>query len=414
MNKTALIGPKRRFFQWTLACLWFSIPFFRVRGHSLVEIDLPDLAFYLAGAVFRIEEMHLFWLLTMAAIFLFLFLTMVLGRIWCGWACPQTAFTDLAESIARLIGMSVNNNRISGKSWQQTALHFLYLVVALLVGFSFVWYFVPPYEFFSRLSAGNLGPWPLGTGLTLSAIVMLDLMFLRRLFCREFCPYGRFQTILVHPGTLTLHSLPSEIDRCIDCEACVRACPMGIDIRDGFQIECINCAQCIDACRQVMAPRKQQGVIGYTFGTENLGWRALLEPRIILIGLAGLLLITALFYNTAHRTSVTLKLRNSPSVTARLLDNGQVLTFYNGHFRNLSSDPQNLTIKATLGTGENVGIKGPDSLTLQPNEKKLLRFGVITDNPAENSRREIIFSVYSQSGKVLDNKAFITHIKEEQ
>ncbi len=413
MTNPRFIGPKRRWFQWSLAALWFVIPFIRISGQSLIEIDLPNLNFYLGNTIFRIEEMHLFWLLIMSVLFLFLFLTMVLGRIWCGWGCPQTAFTDLAETLARLIGMKVENNRLDGNTWQQIVLHLSYLAMALLAGFSFVWYFVPPYDFFNHLIAGSIGPWPLGTGLVIAAVVMLDLTLLRRLFCQDFCPYGRFQAIIAHPGTLTIRSLPSEIDRCIDCKACIRICPTGIDIREGFQIECINCTLCIDACREVMAPRGQQGIIDYTFGTKNIGWRALLEPRIVLMGLTSLLLAIALLYNITHRSEVTLKLRNSPHVKARLLENNQVLSFYNGHFRNLSESPLNLTIRATLEGGGNIEIKGPASLILKPNEKKFLRFGVITANPAENSRHEILFSVYSQDGKVLDNKAFITHLREE-
>ena len=189
---------------------------------------------------------------------------------------------------------------------------------------------------------------------------------------------------------------------------------MGIDTRDGFQVECIDCARCVDACHQAMSPRKEPGIIGYTFGTEEKGWRALLEPRIILIGLACLLFIGALLHNASDRTPVSFKLRSSPSVSARLIAGNKVLSFYDGYFRNLSSSPIDLTIVATLESGEKLQIKGPGSLTLQANEKRLLRFGIATTNPGKNLPRKILFSVYSQDGKVLENKAFITHISEKQ
>jgi cytochrome c oxidase accessory protein FixG len=412
MDKPTLIGTKRRVFQGVLIFLWLAVPFFRINGHGMIEIDLPNLTFYLGGTAFRIEEMYLLWLLIMTAIFLFFFLTMTLGRIWCGWACPQTIFSDFVEGLARRLGMKVKNNRLAGKTWQHLVMNLSYLAMALLVGFSSVWYFVPPYEFFNRLLAGSLGVWPLGSGLVISTVVMLDLALLRRIFCRDFCPYGRFQAIIAHPGTLTLGSLATEIDRCTDCGACVRICPMGIDIRNGFQIECINCTNCIDACRRVMSSRKEKGIIGYTFGTENKGWRALLEPRIILVGIASILLLAALLYGASHRSTISFKLRSSPSVKGKLLGSDQLLTFYDSYFRNLSSDSQHLTIKASLEDGEDVTIKGPDSLSLKANEKRFVRLGLITNNPAEDSKLQVIFSVYIRNGKTIENEAFVTHISE--
>jgi len=411
VDKVSYIWPKRRTVQWFLAVLWVGVPFVGINGHGLIEIDLPNLALYFGGAVFRIEEMHLFWLLALAAIFLFLFLTMVLGRIWCGWACPQTAFTDLAEGFARLIGMRVKNNEPVGNTLQQGALHIFYLSVALLAGFSFVWYFVPPHEFFERLTAGDLGPWPLGTGLVLAGVVLVDLVFLRRLFCREFCPYGRFQTIISHPGTLTIRALPSELKRCIDCRACLKACPMGIDIRDGFQIECINCARCIDACRKVMAPRRQAGIIAYTFGAEGRDWRVLLNPRMVLIGIVFLFLAAALFYDAGHRSKVSLKLSRSPAVPARVLANGDSLTFFTGYLRNLSNTPLTLRIDAAAISGEKLELKGPVTITLQADEKKSVRFGVVGNNPKPKERVEIIFSVYDRTVKKTESHAYINHVE---
>ncbi|MDT8334741.1 MAG: 4Fe-4S dicluster domain-containing protein [Desulfurivibrionaceae bacterium] len=413
MNRVSYIGPKRRFFQWLLAIVLIGIPFIRSDGRSLVQFDLPNLAFYFGGALFRIEEMHLFWLLVLATLFLFLFLTMALGRIWCGWACPQTAFTDLAEGFARLIGMRVGNHGIKGNLYQQGALHLLYLLIALLAGFSFVWYFVPPDEFFGRLAAASPGFWPLGTGLLLAAVVLVDLFFLRRLFCREFCPYGRFQTVIADSATLTIRALPGELERCLDCAACLRACPMGIDIRDGFQIECINCARCIDACRKVMARQGQKGIIAYTFGTGGRGWRLLLNQRLMLIGLLFLILAAGLVYNVSHRTPVSLKLQRAPALPARLLDDGWSLTFFTVHLRNLSERPLPLRIVAAEIGGKELLLKGPDNLTLRGDGKKSFRLGVVAGNPPPGAKGEIIFTVYAGTRKITESRAYITHVEEE-
>jgi polyferredoxin len=281
-----------------------------------------------------------------------------------------------------------------------------------LAGFSFVWYFVPPYEFFRRLAAGALGPWPLGTGLVLAFVVLVDLLFLRRLFCREFCPYGRFQTIIAHPDTLTIRALPEELGRCIDCRSCVNSCPMGIDIRDGFQIECINCARCIDACRKVMAPRKQKAIIAYTFGTGDRGWRGLFNPRLILIGMIFLTLATAFFYNATHRQSLSFKIGRSPAVPARVQGRGRILTFFTGYLRNLSEEPRSLQITATDSSGRVLELKGPVKIHLKGGEKKSVRFGVVSDNPPLDETMAILISIYENGKRVSDSTAYITHVEE--
>ena len=115
-----------------------------------------------------------------------------------------------------------------------------------------------------------------------------------------------------------------------------------------------------------MAPRQEKGIIDYTFGSGDKGWRALIEPRIVLIGVVTILLFISLFYQALHRSTISFKLRVSPAAKARLLDNGQLLTFYDGYFRNLTTTPLDLDIKAALENNESITIKGPDFLTLKP------------------------------------------------
>jgi polyferredoxin len=407
MNKPSLIAPRRQLFQWTLALCWFGIPFVRLGGHGLVEIDLVTQTLYLAGATFRIEELLLFLLLLLGGIFFFLLITMVLGRVWCGWACPQTAFDDLAEAVARRLGLSARHFRISGPAGPRLLLVLFFAGFALLTGASFVWYFVPPYEYFARLLRSNLGGWPLGTTLALAGLIFVDLLLLRRIFCRDFCPYGRFQTVLVHPGTLTLRELPEEAERCLDCRACLRACPMDIDIRKGYQVECINCARCLDACRKIMAPRGEPGIIGYTFGYGEQGWRSLLETRLLAIALILAGLIGGLVFFAAHRTPVSFKVSRPAEARSLVRPDGRLVTVFTGYLRNRADRGMAVRITVTLEDGTELPITGPTELTLLEDDNRRLQLAVVTPAPADKPLA-VIFTVSDQEGqKLLASRAYI-------
>lgn len=304
-----MIRPWRRAGQWLGALLFFSLPFLRWEGVSLLRLDIPSWTLYFFGRQLRLEEFFLLGLVLLALLFFLLLLTMVLGRVWCGWCCPQTWLNNLAEWLAHRLGLRVEPAGIGGPWFRRLALQVFYLLLALLVGLTLVWYFVDPEIYWQQLRAGELGPWPLGFTLVLTVLGYGDLALVRRLACRDFCPYGRFQAILLDRGTLTLGVTADHDRRCLDCRSCVRACPMGIDIRRGFQVECINCGNCRDACRRVMARVEpgRPGLIRYRFGWADGNWQALLTPRLLLVGLVFLLSLTAFFYLTGQRQAVSLQ-----------------------------------------------------------------------------------------------------------
>lgn len=310
-----LLGPWRRSFQWTTTVVLLLVPFVRLQGQSLLRLDIRTLTLYAFGHTFRIEELYLFLLLALTLILLFVLATLALGRAWCGWACPQTTLTDLAEGFARRIGVKVGTGTMEASPWQRVLLHLFYLGAALLVAANLVWYFVSPYTFFPQLLAGGTGGWTLATLAVVAGAVYLDLALVRRLLCREFCPYGRFQAALVDPGTLTLRFHPDEAHRCIRCGASVRACPTGIDIRRGYQIECINCGRCLDACREVMAHRQQPGIIRYTFGLQDRGPQALLNTRTAVLALLLATLTAGLLMAVGNRPQATLKLARAAAAS---------------------------------------------------------------------------------------------------
>jgi polyferredoxin len=225
----------RRAVEIAQAILLTGLPFLKINGQSAFRFDIGELNLYFFGTVIRIGE---FYLILAATLFLLLFIsavTVVLGRVWCGWLCPQTVLLDLTESLASLFGQKYR------KAIQQ----FILLSVSAMVSMTMIWYFVPPADAMSRLFTS---PLIAGFFIVLWIAVYLELAWLGRGFCTSICPYAMMQNALFDKETLVIEYDRSRDATCMKCDDCVRACPVGIDIKDGLSNRCIACAACIDAC----------------------------------------------------------------------------------------------------------------------------------------------------------------------
>lgn len=388
------IGPWRRGFQLSLAACLAIIPFLGVKGHAWLRLDIPTLTLELLGHSFRIEELYLVWLFVLGGIFVFLLVTLTLGRVWCGWACPQTALSDLLEWL----------NQRGRRPWR----HLLTLMISLWAGATFVWYFVTPLDYFTRLGNGQLGGWPLGTTLIVAAVVFADFTLVGRLFCREFCPYGRFQSLLADRGTLCLQAPAGELSRCINCKSCLRACPTGIDIRQGYQIECINCARCLDACRQVMARRGEAGIIRYTFGLDDLSWRALLSAKSGGLALLVVALTMTTVFLASHRAAANFKIGRSSALASRLTEGGQ-LTFFSGSITSRRQSEQHFVLSVSPQHDPALTIKGTTRFTLTGNEKRDISLAVEGPRISGDHPLPITFSlVVEEDGSQITVPAYLT------
>ncbi|MFO7577450.1 MAG: 4Fe-4S dicluster domain-containing protein, partial [Pelovirga sp.] len=342
----------------------------------------------------------------------FLLITLVSGRVWCGWACPQTTLSDSAEWVARTLSLTVRANRLIGSRWRILVAQLAYLLLALLVSTNLIWYFIEPRRFFASLWHGELPSAVLLTLLITALLIYLDIALVRRLLCREFCPYGRIQSSLVDAGTLTLQLPATEKPRCIRCHACVRACPLEIDIRQGYQIECINCGRCLDACRRIMARRGEAGLIRYRFGTDAAGIGALFNPRVVVLGLLLVFLAGALFFATWNRSAATLKVAVSPAAVSRVLADGGQLTLFNAWINNRTTTPQEYRLSAVLATGEPLEVRGQtENILLADGANRELSLIVIS--PVQQQHYMIEFRLVNPQQQVVTTaRARITPVPQ--
>ncbi|MDA8424132.1 MAG: 4Fe-4S binding protein [Nitrospiraceae bacterium] len=333
--KAMIFRTRRTIVAWLQAALLLGLPFIRVHGESALRFDVPSLKLYFFGSVLWISEAY-FSLL----VFLFFFIgimlfTVLYGRFWCGWACPQTVLSDFSTALERLASR-FKTPKLVRLGLSQALLAFLSIIVAA----SLIWYFVSPYDMLADITSKTLGPWTFGSWLFFSVLIYLDLAFIRRKFCTTVCPYARFQSAFFDDKTLTIAFDRARAEECQDCWACVRSCPAGIDIREGLQVECINCAECIDACGRQFEGKTNTPLIGYFRGASGSSVQTGARVRVVGLSIA-LAFIAVLF---AHQIYVRVPMdfwvfRDEPQSFRKTDDAGSIMNAYSMTVENRSLNP---------------------------------------------------------------------------
>ena len=298
-------GPRltgRRRVAWALMALFAGIPWVEVGGKPLVLLDVPRREFTFLGRTFLPTDGVLLMLLLLSIFVAVIWTTALVGRAWCGWACPQTVYMEfLFRPIERLFeGKRESQLRLDreGLGARRIAKNVVFLLVACVLANVFLSYFVGARTLLAWMRLSPLEHWsPFVIVGATTALVFLDFAYFREQMCTVVCPYARIQSVLLDQSSLIVgYDRPRgeprakgkpRADRgdCIDCGACVAACPTGIDIREGLQLECIACAQCADACDTIMLKvNKPAGLIRYGSqrALENHEKTRLFRPRVVI------------------------------------------------------------------------------------------------------------------------------------
>ncbi len=331
-------GRFQRYHRWSGALLqafFFVTPWVSVGGHPAVQIDIPGRRLYALGSVFTPTDTLLLAIMGLFSAFALFLFTAVYGRLWCGYACPQTVFLEeWVRPIEKFFEgeRGVRMARDKGpltvdKAWRKAGKWGSYLVLSAIVALTFVSWFSGARDLWS--GSGTF----LGYSMTaaFTALMFWNFAWFREQFCNFLCPYARFQGVLSDEKSLvvTYDETRGEPRKgsgaCIDCGKCVAVCPQGIDIRTGFQLECIACARCVDACQIVMDKRGEPNLIGY--GTLS-GKRDVFRPRTLVYAslLTGLAIAFITVLVTRH--SVDGFVVRAPGTTYTTDENGWIRNTY--------------------------------------------------------------------------------------
>ncbi len=373
------------FANWRWALVWFTqllyygLPWLPWNGRQSVLFDLVERKFYIFGLVFWPQDVFfLAILLIISAYALFLF-TAVAGRLWCGYACPQTVYTEMfmwlemkfegdRSARMKLDAAPWGGNKVLRRGGKILA----WGLLAFWTGYTFVAYFTPATTLWKAFWSFQLGPWETFWILFYGGFTYLMAGHMREQVCKYMCPYARFQGVMFDPDTLVITYdeergeprgarkkglEPRSLGKgdCVDCGICVQVCPTGIDIRKGLQYECIGCAACIDACDQVMDKMGySKGLIRYS--TENAiaqhwGWNDILShvmrPRILIYTLILGLICVAFVYGLATKPTLRVDVIRDRATLAREVEGGLVENVYRLHVMNVSEEPRRFAISVS-------------------------------------------------------------------
>jgi cytochrome c oxidase accessory protein FixG len=307
-----------------LIAIYVLLPWIEVGGHPAVFLDLQHRAFYLFGFTFNAQDVWMAFFLLSGTGFVLIFIAAMLGRLWCGYACPQTVFLDgVFRHVDRFFEgpRNVRLKRDKGpftfdKAWRKLGKHGVFAVLAFLVAHIFLSYFVSLPALFEMVRTSPAEhPEAFAWAFGMTGFMYFNFAWFREQLCLVICPYGRLQSVLSDQDTMVIgydtqrgeprgKAKGAGIGDCVDCGRCVAVCPTGIDIRNGLQIDCIGCSGCIDACDEVMDKLKRpRGLVRYD-SLNGLAQKPkrFMRPRFYLYLFLGLLgLVVASFSLARHK-----------------------------------------------------------------------------------------------------------------
>ena len=391
---------------WATQILFYGLAWIDWNGRQAVLFDLGARRFYIGPLVLYPQDfIYLTGLLIISAYALFLF-TAVAGRLWCGFACPQTVYTEIFMWVEKKIeGDRIARMRLdegkwtANKLWRKSAKQLAWLTISLWTGFTFVGYFTPIKELAASAATLGFGPWEWFWVLFYGLATYGNAGFLREQVCKYMCPYARFQSVMFDKDTLIISydtergeprgsrsrkADPAKLNlgSCIDCGLCVQVCPTGIDIRQGLQYECIGCAACIDVCDGVMDKMQYpKGLIRYD--TQNglaqhlsrgQRLRRIFRPRVLIYTAILCAIVFAFLWSLATRHPFRVDVERDRAALARVVDDGEIENVFRLQVMNATEAPQRFHVD--VRGLHHIKIERPPEIRLAPAEARWVTLNV--------------------------------------
>lgn len=415
-----------------LLTLFFAGPFIELNGYPFMLINIFERKFILFGQVFWPQD---FFLLALTLISLFVFValfTVVFGRLWCGWACPQTLFMEMVfrkieywiEGDANAQRRLNNGRWTASKIMKKTSKQAIFVIISILISHVTMAYLIgidQVREIISQSPTEHLAGF---LGLTAFTGIFYGVFArFREQACIAVCPYGRLQSVLLvkdsivvaydwlrgEPrGKIKKNAVEEKKGDCIDCRLCVHVCPTGIDIRNGTQLECVNCTACIDACDDVMVKiNKPKGLIRYSSftaikeGTQRLFTARVAGYTVVLAALVGLL-----GYLIFTRQDIGLTILKAPGTLYSKTEDGNITNVYNMEFVNKTFHAVPLEVRVESPSGVVLSRVGEGALVVP--KEGIIKSLFIVKIPSENLRsmKTIIeVGVYQEGKRIMTRKA---------
>lgn len=420
--------------------VFYGLPWLEWGQRQAVLFDLGARRFYIFNLVLYPQDfVYLTGILVISALSLFLF-TAVAGRLWCGYACPQTVYTEIFLWFEKLAeGDRSTRMRRDAAAWsldkvlRKSAKQFMWITVALWTGFTFVGYFTPIYSLGSELFALAMGPWEIFWVLFYGFATYGNAGYMREQVCKYMCPYARFQSAMFDKDTLIVtydrergeprgsRSKKADLGTlklgaCVDCSLCVQVCPTGIDIRKGLQYECIGCGACADVCDTVMDKMGYyRGLVKYS--TQNAisqHWtsaqtlRHVLRPRVLVYSGILLAVVVAMLSSLWMRPTFKVDVERDRGTLARIVSGGRLENVYRLQIMNAQEISQSFQVSADGLPG--LTVSSDSSMEVAPTESRWVAVRVqLPYDGAPPGSHPIYFKVQSSASDhvVTEKSVFI-------
>lgn len=404
-----------------LLAFLFGAPFIKINGQPLILLNIIERKFILFGLAFWPQDLHLFALTMIALIVFIILFTAVFGRVWCGWACPQTIFMEMVfRKIEYWIEGNAPKQRALNKApwtgqkiFKKFSKHVIFYGLSFLIGNTFLAYIIGVDDLYKIITA------PPGEHLAgLTAMIVFSAVFygvfahFREQACTMVCPYGRLQGVLLDANSIVVaydfkRGEPrgrikkgeerSAFGHCVDCHLCVQVCPTGIDIRNGTQLECVNCTACIDACDSVMEKVNfPKGLIRYaSFNGTQKGEKLKITPRIVGYSVLLAALIGFLSFLLLTRSTVETTILRTPGVLYQEVEDHKIQNLYNIKVINKSFDHLTVDVKLLEPSGEIVLVGGETLSVPEDGLAESVFFVKIPKEEIRLAKTPITIGVYS-------------------